>query len=313
MDSISSRVDKSAQLFTRLSDLTHSLDLQGSKIPVESNVFTQWCEIIGAHRKGRLSLDYRLRDASDLRDTVVYMLDRLIDLLSQGKQPMAFLYTSPRWSIFPLCMTQKLTRIMFVGIETIQPDADVCDDSSSESSFDEALSSPDPKIRLGHFADSITKTVNALIRLPLKDPAPIDKYRGVGSIDMSINRDLDLQYVSETFPLMEDSLKKRVVEGILQRRRLLKYSEEQHSKLRDFLMEDANTMVTPLPKALQKGGLDFQEQTDESSLTPLGSTSTSDSDPRIPPPPAGVELGGDPFECPYCNQIISPQNIHAWR
>ena len=123
---------------------------------------------------------------------------------------------------------------------------------------------------------------------------------------------------------MEDSLKKRVVEGILRRRRLLKYSEEQHSKLRDFLMEeaeddvpsaslDANTMVTPLPKALLKGGLDFQEQTDESSLTPLGSTSTSDSDPRIPPPPAGAELGGDPFECPYCNQIISPQNIHAWR
>ena len=89
MDSISSRVAKSAQLFTRLSELIHSSTQDGfqeSKISVENTRFTQWYRNIGAHQKGRLSLDQRLRDASHIRDVVVDLLDRLIDVLSQGKR-----------------------------------------------------------------------------------------------------------------------------------------------------------------------------------------------------------------------------------
>jgi hypothetical protein len=46
--------------------------------------FKLWTGNIGAHRKGRSSLDWRLRDASHLRDLVVSLLTDLKSALHDG-------------------------------------------------------------------------------------------------------------------------------------------------------------------------------------------------------------------------------------
>ncbi|KAL8967359.1 MAG: hypothetical protein Q9183_002958, partial [Haloplaca sp. 2 TL-2023] len=43
--------------------------------------FNVWADNIGAGRRGRASLDYRLRDASDIKDYVVLALQRLSKVL----------------------------------------------------------------------------------------------------------------------------------------------------------------------------------------------------------------------------------------
>ena len=43
-----------------------------------------WCANIGAHRTGRSSLDFRLRDASNIKRRVLSLLDDLNESLNEG-------------------------------------------------------------------------------------------------------------------------------------------------------------------------------------------------------------------------------------
>jgi len=54
--------------------------------------FRVWSGNIAAHRSGASSLDYRLRDASDLKDKVMNLLTDLLDALQNGLFPLIILY-----------------------------------------------------------------------------------------------------------------------------------------------------------------------------------------------------------------------------
>jgi hypothetical protein len=56
-------------------------------LPVEDLLrrFEKWAGNMGAHKKGRSSLDYRLRDASRLRTQVCRLLDDLSESLKDGQ------------------------------------------------------------------------------------------------------------------------------------------------------------------------------------------------------------------------------------
>lgn len=47
--------------------------------------FKLWSQNIGAHRTGRSSLDYRLRDASNLRNQAIDLVGDLSQALEDGK------------------------------------------------------------------------------------------------------------------------------------------------------------------------------------------------------------------------------------
>lgn len=47
--------------------------------------FKVWAGNIGAHRKGRSSLDYRLREASHIRAQIIRLLGDLLDALQDGE------------------------------------------------------------------------------------------------------------------------------------------------------------------------------------------------------------------------------------
>jgi hypothetical protein len=55
------------------------------KLKDEQSRFMVWSGNIGAHRSGRSSLDYRLRDASNIRDHIIQILRNLIELLGDSK------------------------------------------------------------------------------------------------------------------------------------------------------------------------------------------------------------------------------------
>ena len=47
--------------------------------------FNVWVENAGAHRSGRVSLDYRLREASEIKEMVIELLDNLNCDLQDGE------------------------------------------------------------------------------------------------------------------------------------------------------------------------------------------------------------------------------------
>lgn len=61
----------------------------------ECDRFKLWSQNIGAHRKGRSSLDYRLRDASNLRKQAVDLVGDLAQALEDGKY-----VTICRWNYY---------------------------------------------------------------------------------------------------------------------------------------------------------------------------------------------------------------------
>ena len=54
-------------------------------IQTEIGRFRVWSENIGAHRHGRVSLDYRLRQSTRMRAQVIKLVDDLISALRESK------------------------------------------------------------------------------------------------------------------------------------------------------------------------------------------------------------------------------------
>lgn len=82
---VSEYVIRCLQDFQAASSESHELtEAARHKILDEFARFKLWAGNIGAHRTGRSSLDWRLRDASHLRDLVVNLLTDLKNALQDG-------------------------------------------------------------------------------------------------------------------------------------------------------------------------------------------------------------------------------------
>lgn len=62
-----------------------SLQVSPTRIQDEFSRFQLWAGNIAAHRMGRRSLEYRLRDAAHLKTETTNLLNALTDALSNGK------------------------------------------------------------------------------------------------------------------------------------------------------------------------------------------------------------------------------------
>ena len=87
---IASRYNTCATSFSRLSQLCSKSDysfsdqVAPSAVQDEFGRFRVWAGNIGAHRTGRVSLDYRLREASHMYQRVTDLLDELNATLKEG-------------------------------------------------------------------------------------------------------------------------------------------------------------------------------------------------------------------------------------
>jgi len=90
--SIVTHVESCLNVFSKLcsglqdSDRANSYQIRLSDVKDELGRFRIWSGNIGAHRTGRSSLSYRLRDASHLKVRVIGLLTDLEEALRDGKQ-----------------------------------------------------------------------------------------------------------------------------------------------------------------------------------------------------------------------------------
>lgn len=90
---IAARCGACSSSFHELSSTIHGMSsnshyheqISESLVQDELGRFRVWLANVGAHRSGRVSLDYRLREASHMRQSVLELLDDLKENLSDGR------------------------------------------------------------------------------------------------------------------------------------------------------------------------------------------------------------------------------------
>ncbi|RYP74981.1 hypothetical protein DL771_002629 [Monosporascus sp. 5C6A] len=237
---IFSRVNESGTVFISLeralsNSSRFAAQVRPEHIKDEFDRFKIWAGNIAAHRKGRRSLEYRLRDAALLKAEVHNLLTALHDSLQTS------------------IVQEKRTPWDEL------PDSESDSDSDNEVSDDaEAQGDTELKQLLG----SIKTTITCLFRLSMsiRDPAPNDQSRSIITVDKSYFEEYDMQHAKAKYPGCADYLVERLGRANSGRRQYLSYREEHHQKLAkdvDLIglevprTEHTNnsTEATPMPKA----------------------------------------------------------------
>lgn len=94
---IAARCGACSGSFRKLSSTIHLMSsnshyheqVSESLVQDELGRFRVWLANLGAHRSGRVSLDYRLREASHMRQSVLELLNDLEENLSDGRKPFS--------------------------------------------------------------------------------------------------------------------------------------------------------------------------------------------------------------------------------
>ncbi|EXK85044.1 hypothetical protein FOQG_10983 [Fusarium oxysporum f. sp. raphani 54005] len=311
MNTIADRVSACLQEFNSLCSSptiwTDSIPDEGTqsdislvKLQNELSRFKIWSGNIGAHRKGRSSLDHRLRDASNIRDQVVELLEDLRESLQDAKDILTG-QTTP-WD------------------QDLSP-ADFSDSDSDQEPFQDGASG---NSELSQIFAAIVEDINCLFRLSVSihNPSPHDRFKKACLTDTSCYEPFDVQHVCNKLSKAPRSIAERLGKAISRRRQYFKYRELHHDKLASGLELDdkdqmQSTVASSLPKKLNVNDpISLEENVDDASDAGRSQTSwaTSAANPerrKIPALPAGAENG--PFECPFCFMMVSIASRNHWK
>ncbi|KAI3316708.1 hypothetical protein HD806DRAFT_517004 [Xylariaceae sp. AK1471] len=264
-----------------------------------------WTGNIGAHQSGRGSLDYRLRDASHLRDLVLGLLSDLENVLQEVP-------SIPDNDINP---TLGLGEIRHDNPdEAYRPSNDDSDDISE----------------LAEVIADIKDIIACLLRLSMsiRNPAPHDHFMSSNFTDTSHFEEFDISHVKSKFPGLDISLADRIGKAISHRRQYFKYREHHHQKLSWALDVDTDmcdhdhqsTVASSIPKGMktETAGQPAFARLNEDERSDTGVTATSfatsmTNSGRLKVPPLPKQADDGPFECPYCFMIISVSTRIGWK
>jgi hypothetical protein len=278
----------------------------------EETRFKVWSGNIGAHKKGRSSLDYRLRDASHIQKQVVNLLEELRALIDDAAAIV------------------KGEKVPW----------DELDDEALDVNDNQDDGIPDTE--LGQIATDVVDTVNCLLRLSvtIRNPAPHDRFVASRATETTHYEPFDIQHVRSKFgDTINEDLAVRLGKAISRRRQFFKYRESHHAKLShglepeeskslnpnlDLGRRDAvSTIASSIPNELndtQPAATASQPMAvvDEDARSDAGVSETSFASsvaeltkPRVPPLPKESAKG--PFECPFCFMMITATNSISWK
>ncbi|KAL8689788.1 MAG: hypothetical protein Q9218_004619 [Villophora microphyllina] len=297
--------------------------------------FNVWAGNIGAGGQGQASLDYRLRDASEIKEHIISTLRYIHEALHEESSASS------------------------------SSNASTTDTSSSfGAGAGESPASPGTELQqLQHAIATFVSNLYKISTVIRKHTAPRDMLVKSAKIDTSFYEYFDEMHVREKYPLADEALVKRLGNAISRRRKYLKYREQHRQKLslrRDAqsvgqtavdestaspvfersptlratpeateaishdhqassLMEPstmkasttASTFLPPDISVLQSENID--RISDAGTQTSYGSISTSQHDTlAIPQPPKSSSDGRD-FECPYCFSIRRMRSTDPWQ
>ncbi|EWG41493.1 hypothetical protein FVEG_03599 [Fusarium verticillioides 7600] len=269
-------------------------DVSLLKLQNELGRFKVWSGNIGAHQKGRSSLDHRLRDASNIRDQVVELLEDLKESLKDGQ-------LTP-WD------------------QDLSP-AEFPNDDSDDEPLSVDASGPS---ELSQIFAAIVEDINCLFRLSVSihNPSPHDRFKKACLTDTSGYEPFDVQHVCNKLSKAPKPIAERLGKAISRRRQYFKYRELHHDKLASGLDLDdqdqmQSTVASSLPNKLNVSQpISLEEDGDDVSDAGRSQTSwaTSAANPerrKIPALPAEAENG--PFECPFCFMMVSVSSRNHWK
>ncbi|RSL44826.1 hypothetical protein CEP53_011039 [Fusarium sp. AF-6] len=299
-----------ARSLTSFKTLTSTLQDDHSRASQASSClarFKLWAGNLGAHRpSGSRSLEYRLRDASNVRKLVISLLQDLCSSIEQG------------------------TIVANGGSipDTTSEDHDAVEDDLADY-FNE--DSDSDKSEVEQTLDDIAHVVNCLLRLSvtIRNPAPHDQFLSRAGEDLvKESVKWDTEHVQHKFPNVENELADRLGRAMARRRQYFKYREEHKSRLAEGLDEDevdfggrATTIASSLPEHLKEAGKSTQpgvtrfaildDARSDTSATSYATSRGDSNQPRVPPIPK-EHIDGS-FKCQFCHMIVSIDTRHAWK
>ena len=247
-----------------------------------------WAANIGAHRIGQSSLDYRLRDASHIRQQILKLLD---------------------------VVRRRLTDAQ----EILDGDSE-CDDDCSSDGED---SNPDEPSEMAQMLDSVATMINCLFQMSIliRNPAKHDVRRESYRSEISAFAPYDCNHVREKFPKANEVLVARLGTAITNRRKYLSYRERHAAKLKQGLSGKSSGLDTVTIGGLsdtiatdpQQRNIDFDDHASTSGVSQTSYAPTLKGRGTITIPPAPkASHNGEPFECPFCYHIIALDRGHSW-
>jgi hypothetical protein len=276
--------------------------------------FRLWVGNIGAHRRGKASLDYKLREASHIRIRVLELLQNLESVLHEALE----------------IITGKRV-----------PWEDLSDSDSDVSEDDSEQSKDELPTELAQLVSNMAEINSCLMRLSLaiRNPAPHDQFKESSQIDVAHFEIFDVDHVRGKFPQAADYLVLRLGKAISRRRQYLRYREDHRRKLEQGLkpqpqlqeltapLQAAHTVTAPsekiestvassIPLAIRTSAsaADLDEDGYYEDTLSQTSYASSNNDPSRLYPPTLPEAGqdGEPFECPLCFRFTSVRQEKAW-
>ncbi|KAF2814360.1 uncharacterized protein BDZ99DRAFT_380858, partial [Mytilinidion resinicola] len=278
------------------------------KVNDEFDRFKIWAGNVAAHRKGRRSLEYRLRDAEHLKNEAQNLLTALQESLNHGLSIV------------------KGERVPW----------DEMSDSDTDSEPEAGSSEIKAELLVGDtelkqiFA-AIRDTITCLFRLSMaiRDPAPNTQSGSTIIVDKSYFEHYDIEHVKEKLPGCDKDLTERLGRAISARRQYLNYREEHHRKLTKGIEKlgfeepktehTANsTEASPMPKLLSVSK-DANEVMDDKvmddgddGLSQTSYATSINATLKVPSLPR-VAQENECYECPLCFMILSIRTKPAWK
>ncbi|KAG7006555.1 hypothetical protein G7Y79_00014g037300 [Physcia stellaris] len=257
-----------------------------------------WAANIGAHQTNQSSLDYRLRDASHIRNRIVELLESLLRRLDDARD---------------------------VLIEHIDGHQEVISDSDD----DEEQLNLKPEIE--QMQDSAASIIGNLFQMSMLVRKPAKRDLTVGSrwSDVEHYSQFDCNHVRGKYPKADELLVERLAKGITQRRMYLKYRErhalklkqglsathpEIHYNIEDDKTEDTNDWLSETVVTVpQSRSIDFDDTASDSDISQSSYAESLVSGSNTSVPPLPKEAGdNEPFECPFCYIIVKIDTTRTW-
>ncbi|MCJ1459928.1 hypothetical protein MMC28_010307 [Mycoblastus sanguinarius] len=248
-----------------------------------------WAGNIGAHLHGQASLDFRLRDASHIRQNVTELLE-------------------------DLCQTIRDVDNVLKDPEA--PGHDVAPES--------LISNEEPENELEQLHREVVTILGCLFQMSIlvRNPAHHSLLTETQPTDISAFEPFDRNHVREKYPKAQEALVQRLGIALTRRRKHLKYRERHHTKLsRDLgggqtgrlAYDNLSVLSDTIATDFRMAELSIEDNStrSETSETSFASTLLSGENITIPKPPKD-SIEGAPFECPYCYYIIIAKNTRSW-
>ncbi|ETS86233.1 hypothetical protein PFICI_00061 [Pestalotiopsis fici W106-1] len=269
-----------------------------SKSKVGSHLarFNLWSASFAAHRAaGKRALEYRLRDASSVKNQILSLLRDLSTVIDQAQ-------ASARGQSDPSHDDPAYDEIEAYFL---------AGDSATQSPLDHSVA------EIGHIVDCLLR-----LSATINNPAPHDQFQSrVGAGISGYFEPWDVRHVQEKFKDLDPAIAERLGKAVTMRRHYFRYREEHHHKLSEGLEDDnvaggdETTVASSIPEHLKDlPGISSSIYLDNQSEFSVTSYAPSSAEPdQLAVPPIPQEHLEGPFLCPFCKMIIQIDTRREWK